>query len=728
MNETVATTQTLSGIATIEDSKGYIRLVKPGLAIKKDDRLHLFNGSMCLANNHNQLFTILGIDELNFHHLPLLCVTCNLAKTKLEQAFNGANKAMTKQVNYVKTLPPDSWYDYQLDTLGSHINPVCEKISTLKRITNPIYFEKNTLKSKLNQLTPPAITINNSLLHLGKQYDSNYLKVKILHEITDYLLDATSPVEGSCQPLLNKLNKNGFNYEREGIAINNVMIKNKTDVNIDFIRAANDTSNTLGYYFFDSNGEIIPNSLHFIWLDAKVDESGNYIGSFEKIDNLKETVAIKSVAADTKIGFFLITNGDDVNKKLFEKFLANYDEKLQGTQCLSNHLVFHEGAFYLVDNKMQYKSNQLVNRLSGIHFFTHDKKYNSDDDICELPHVLSGATCQYTGNKANYNNKLAVGFEHSYGCKESGFRDLVISVDIGENITQYFYPYENVIANTIDDGTRLSHIIITTNNFIKGDKLFYLPRSCNKFSVNISLLNNFDIQVILCSNDDLLEIKHFIKEIINIGFSPSMSKKSEAMTRVITLETYDSKGLNAISSGRFDVVMDKSISSDAYGLSDSESFNLGFSDDLIYLNDNFAEFNNDLTDYQEDSINTGTGDMEFNLLDSFYQNLPEQINFDDYGINKITLSASDVLELTQNNQKVEIELNNKEAISINVLKIVASQDDTIAFVGNDWQRQSTPTQGDLYYNHSESGDAYVLVKLSAPDSIPMIPQDATFRL
>jgi hypothetical protein len=209
--------------------------------------------------------------------------------------------------------------------------------------------------------------------------------------------------------------------------------------------------NTLGWYIVDPVTKVIT-SVGIIWANASADGSG---GSLHTGD----TVSLGNLAEGTRIGFFLIANGYNTNNWT-NPSNANYIDLNQG------HLEFRDDSgnpgsldsdeplhlWYVPNdpNASAFELESVTGDERGI-YLTDANNNHPDLQTDGLNHAI-GVVVQSEGI-------IKIGFEDFYQGGNQNYRDIVFTVNLGQQTTSSIAPYTGLVQFILSDvdSTHLSH-------------------------------------------------------------------------------------------------------------------------------------------------------------------------------------------------------------------------------------------------------------------------------
>src|SRR4030095_10586080 len=128
-----------------------------------------------------------------------------------------------------------------------------------------------------------------------------------------------------------------------GIAATNMVVPATGQVTATFQKEAAGNHNMVGTYQYDSSGNIVAGSVKFVWLDASANTEGQ-LGATMVKDCLgyqqSNTVSLGTMAPDTHIGFFTISNGanDSGNKSMLTSAAAGTSTQAAAMAAIASQL------------------------------------------------------------------------------------------------------------------------------------------------------------------------------------------------------------------------------------------------------------------------------------------------------------------------------------------------------------------------------------------------------
>ncbi|WP_374381711.1 DUF4114 domain-containing protein [Dongia sp.] len=425
-----------------------------------------------------------------------------------------------------------------------------------------------------------------------------------------------------------------------GVDNRNLTLTQSADVKIGFVSEGAGYKSMVGVYEFDAAGKIIPGSVKLVWLDASQVHQGTVGGALVKdfLGNSQPLeISLGNVAAGSKLGFFIIADG--ASSKDNQKLLAGLadvskkDNYADDLAAINKHVTFatdkNGNGHILIDGK----------QLAGDVYFTHDKSLNTDANSNDIEHSLSGVSSQNDG-------KLYVGFEDQAGGGDRDYQDLVISVDMGSyNINKLT---QTVTQPTVDfsdaDSSNLSSAVITTYGFHAEDHL-NVPHS-DLFDVQIAH-DGSDFSITITAKAGSETVGAFEDFVNHIYFSTT---STDLDYREISYEVTDTDGQHSNVST---VPIEFSLSGDGVGAGASTPAQPGSGDDVLHLNIQEIGQYHDMG-AGTDTVQLGHGNMSFGHNDARMLDNVEVIDAKGAGHNDISLSAADVLDMTDGNHHLTI--------------------------------------------------------------------------
>ncbi|MBI2253692.1 MAG: DUF4114 domain-containing protein [Proteobacteria bacterium] len=423
-----------------------------------------------------------------------------------------------------------------------------------------------------------------------------------------------------------------------GVDNQNLTLAQTAEVKIGFVSEAAGYKSMVGVYQFDDSGKIIPGTVQLVWLDASQIHQGTVGGALSKdfLGNSQPLeISLGNVAADSKLGFFIIADGaaNNDNQKLLTSLagVSKQDNYTDDLTTINKHISFQTdqdgNGHVLIDGKP----------LAGNVYFTHDKSLNTDANSNDIEHSLSGVSSQNDG-------KLYVGFEDQARGGDHDYQDLVISVDMGSyNINKLT---QTVTQPTVDlsdaDSSHLSSAAITTYGFHAEDHL-NVPHS-DLFDVQLTHDGN-DLTVTITAKAGTETIGSFEDFINHIYFSTT---STDLDYREISYEVTDADGQHSNVST---VPIEFSLSDGGAGASTPAQ--PGGSDDVLHLNIQEIGQYHDMG-AGHDTVQLGHGNMSFGHNDAQMLDNIEVIDAKGAGHNDISLSAIDVLDMTDGDHHLTV--------------------------------------------------------------------------
>jgi VCBS repeat-containing protein len=442
-----------------------------------------------------------------------------------------------------------------------------------------------------------------------------------------------------------------------GVSTEDLTVFAPTDVTVTFQKEGAGYHNMVGVYQFDDNGNVVPGSVEFVWLDATASKENTMGASLSK-DFLgysqSSTVSLGTLPEGTHLGFFTIANGasDSGNTALLTNAAAGAGNQAAAMDAIASQLSIKIDAN---GNGHVYVGNS---QLNGETFFTHNKSLNTDfNGSSDINHAVAGVSSKMPG-------QLLIGFEDLKGGGDQDYNDLVISVGMGTyNVNKMT---QSAVQPTVDfsdvDGSTLTKAVIHTTGFQAGDALNVPPSADFDVTVNKSG-DNYDITIVGKSGTETLDqYEDFANSIF---FSTSSKTEGD---RHIDYSVTDSGGLTSnVSSADVGVA-------NSYEISSSELANgkntLGSGDDVLHINTSGISHTN-MGD-GHDTVHLAQNGASFGHNEAVKLDNVEAIDTTGYGNNNVSLSINDVLNMTDGDNR---------------LTIVGDQGDTVRLTsngGNQW--------------------------------------------
>ncbi|MCW8449691.1 beta strand repeat-containing protein [Legionella quinlivanii] len=453
-----------------------------------------------------------------------------------------------------------------------------------------------------------------------------------------------------------------------GVDLSNTIINTPVQVTVNFITEGSANNNMVGYYIYDSNGQIISDKVGFMWLATDTPDGSSLQNIRFGIAQSASYTITEGIQPGQGIGFFVIANGSALafNANLIQ---GNYSS----LAALNNDVTIENG---------QVKINGVV--VSGDVFFSHDKSLNADAGVSNDAHAIGGISFNNTGNMADYAGLLLIGFEDLFGTGDSDYNDLVFSVNIGSNINQLTTTTASGINTLTDiDSSGITSVEITTSGFLAGDQLQFngtLPGITigtnsiiinyqnQNYQIDISQINDGNPYHLLFSgHSGAVPVDVFELLLQAITFVP-VASESSAGTRSIHFAVIDDGGAIGHSQINYNVSIEDLGFSGLMAAQDFSSLSAGnevvhVTDDLSHLGIMSGTSGTDTIQF--DQMNMGLSASE---IKEHFQSNWEIIDMTGQGNNNLQLDFEAVHQLIQNNQLV-FELSTGE--DVNVLKIVA---------------------------------------------------------
>jgi hypothetical protein len=447
-----------------------------------------------------------------------------------------------------------------------------------------------------------------------------------------------------------------------------------------FQKEAAGNHNMVGTYRYDTNGNIIPGSVRFVWLDATANTEGQLGASMVK-DFLgysqSNTVSLGTMAAGTHLGFFTISNGasDGGNKALLAGAAAGAANQAAAMDAIASQLSIKLDAN---GNGHVYVGNTQMN---GDVFFTSGKSLNSDfNGSSDIDHFASGIS-------AGLAHQLVIGVEDLKGGGDLDYNDVVFSVDLGTgtvNTTTATAVQPQVDFSDIDSSA-LSQAVIHTSGFQAGDTL-NIPAS-SLFNVTV-VHDTADYTITIVGKAGTETVDQYEDFANAISFSTSSKVEGD---RHIDYTVTDSGGLTSTPASA-DIGVGAS-----YELSTSQLGNgqttLGSGDDLLHINTKSVG-PIDMGD-GHDTVHLATSGGSFGHNEAVKIDNAEAIDTTGYGVNNVSLSIQDVLSMTDTD---------------NHLTIIGDKGDTVTLTGSGnshWTVADTNAEFTTYVYNDPSHQAVV---------------------
>jgi uncharacterized protein YaiE (UPF0345 family) len=412
-----------------------------------------------------------------------------------------------------------------------------------------------------------------------------------------------------------------------------------TPVTVTFQKEGAGYRNMVGVYQFDGNGDIIPGTIEFVWLDATAN-SENTVGASLGNDFLgysqPSSVFLGTLPEGTHLGFFMIANGasNSANRTLLTDAAAGAGTQHAALDAIAGQLSIRvdangNGRVYVGDSQ-----------LNGGTYFTHDRSLNTDfDGGSDISHAVAGVS-------ANVPGQLLIGFEDLKGGGDQDYNDLVISVGMGTyNVNKMT---QSAVQPTVDfsdvDGSALAKAVIRTSGFQAGDLLNVPPSS--DFNVAVGTTGaNYDITIVGKTGTETLDQYEAFANAIFF----STSSKIEGDRRIDYTVT-DSGGLTStVSSADIGVSNSYEISSSQLAAGPNT---LGSGDDLLHVNGgSIAE--TDMGDGY-DTVHLARNGASFGHDEAVKLANVEAIDASGHGANTVSLSIDDVLNMTDEDNRLTI--------------------------------------------------------------------------
>ncbi|KTC72472.1 hypothetical protein Lbir_1247 [Legionella birminghamensis] len=453
-----------------------------------------------------------------------------------------------------------------------------------------------------------------------------------------------------------------------GVDLSNTIINTPVQITVNFITEGSANNNMVGYYIFDSNGQIISDKVGFMWLATDTPDGSSLHNIRFGISQSGTYTISDTLQPGQGIGFFVVANGSALaaNANLIQ---GNYSSLAD----LNNDVTIENG---------QVKINGTV--VSGDVFFSHDNSLNADSAINSDAHAIGGITFNNTGNMADYAGLLLIGFEDLFGAGDSDYNDLVFSVNIGTNINQLTTTSASGINTLTDiDSAGITSVEISTSGFLAGDLLQFngtlpgvtvgtnsiiITYQNQNYQIDITQINDGNPYHLLFSgHGGAVPVDVFELLLQAITFVPVASETSGG-TRSIHFAITDDGGAVGHNQIDYTVSIEDLGFSGLMATQDVSSLSAG--NEVVYVTDDLSHLGimsgtSGMDTIQFDQLNMGLNASE--LKDHFISNW-EIIDMSGKGNNNLQLDFEAVHQLIQNNQ-LNFELSSGD--HVNVLKIIA---------------------------------------------------------
>lgn len=435
-----------------------------------------------------------------------------------------------------------------------------------------------------------------------------------------------------------------------GVDSKNLTMAQAAEVKVGFVSEGAGYRSMVGFYTFDANGKINPGSLQFLWLDASQKAQNTPGGALTK-DFLGNTqpqeISLGQLPADTKFGFFIVSDGasSSANQQIMagvSGVAKNSDNQAADLAAINGKVTFQTDSngngVILVNGKA----------LSGNVYFTHDKSLNTDSNGNDMEHTLSGVTAKNDG-------KLYIGFEDLAGGGDRDYDDVVINVDIGQyNINKLSQTVTQPVVDFADvDSADLAKVVVTTHGFDATDSL-NLPTD-NRFDVQVGH-NGADVTLTITAKAGAEPVDVFENFVNHIYFATSGTVEG---SREISYQVTDAAGtISNVETIHVDVSVNTS-----QGLVTGNPSAGGGTDDVLHLNVQAMGKFYDLG-AGTDTVKLGKGNMDFGHQEAQYLKNIEVIDAKGAGHNNISLSAADVLDMTDGDNHLTILGQKGDSVSL----------------------------------------------------------------
>lgn len=451
-----------------------------------------------------------------------------------------------------------------------------------------------------------------------------------------------------------------------GVDSRNLTMAEAAEVKVSFVSEGAGNKSMVGFYTFDANGKINPDSVQFLWLDASQAKQNTPGGALQKdfLGNAQpQDISLGQLPADTKFGFFIVSDG--ASSSANQKLLAGIDGvSKKGDNYVEDLAAINEQVSFKVDANGNGQILVSGQALAGNIYFTHDKTLNTDANKNDMEHTLSGVSAKDDG-------KLYVGFEDLAGGGDRDYDDVVLSVDIGQyNINKLSQNVTQPVVSFSDaDSSHLSAVVITTHGFDATDSL-NLPSDA-RFDVQTQQNGN-DVTVTITAKSGAEPIGDFEDFVNHAFFSTSGTVEGD---REITYQATDTDG-NVSNIESVNVSVSVSEEQIVVTPGDGNTIDPG-TDDVLHLNVQAMGKHYDLgAGY--DTVQLGKGNMDFGSDEAQYLKNIEEIDAKGAGHNNITLSFEDVIDMTD---------------ETNHLTIVGQKGDNLNLTGDGTHNWSVVDQG-----------------------------------
>jgi hypothetical protein len=435
-----------------------------------------------------------------------------------------------------------------------------------------------------------------------------------------------------------------------------------TDVTVTFKGENAKNHNIVGVYAYDAQGNVIPGSVKFIWLDASTDNSGNLVtdilGHTQSL-----TVDLGQYAAGTKLGFFLVENGaGDANDVAAIKAAAGAQGDVDALNSVTSIVIDNNGVGHVVVNGQQLESTVI---------FTSNTSWNNDGG----QHAASGVS----DNPAD--GLLYIGFEDKDLSKsDKDYNDVVFGVDLGgENtskVDQQVFSPQIKLGDSVND---VSQITIVPTAFQANDRLVYAGFNlfvaselaqaetlAAALGFNLAVDQNGKVTITETTTHTTAQWQDFVN---HIEFASNSQTEGQ---RDLTYTASDSSGHSASTTAHVDVVTTHHDSLTLSGVT-SDNGNVahnvtwGGGDDILYLDKHAGFVASDKTIDLGAGFNTvqvGLNNVGFSSADSSHVKNVDEVNLTGFGANTVSLKASDVISMTDSSHTLRFDGDSGDKVNI----------------------------------------------------------------
>jgi VCBS repeat-containing protein len=481
-----------------------------------------------------------------------------------------------------------------------------------------------------------------------------------------------------------------------GVDPANLKMNVGSDVQVTFEREGAGYHNMVGVYSYDSAGNIIPGSVHFIWLDASQNNqnvlhnalTADFLGNGQPL-----TVDLGNYPAGTNLGFFLVVDGasNSHDTSAIKSATGNgghgYATDLATLNAQTSIVFDANGHGHVVVNGTKLNSDVI---------FTSNTTWNTynDSGVAGGQHALSGVSTPADGN-------LYVGFEdQNLTASDHDYNDVVFGVNLGsQNISKIDQQIYNPNVSLGDIDGDIAQVTILTSGFLSGDSLNHLA-SGSGFNVAVTHTNNdYAVTITETTSHTTAQWQSFVD---GIDFSSTSTVEGQ---RGIQYTVTDVSGFHASTTAHVDVTTlhQESLSEMTdllhNGNQSGHNNTWGSGDDTVYLDQNFVN-KDGILDMAggNNTLHIGANGLDITSTDAAHLKNVDHIDMTGYnggGGNAATLSFQDVINVTDSNHQLKIDGDSGDKVTLN----------GDAGAGHWHQAADTTVAGETYHQYDWHGSA-----------------------